>query len=84
MFMNASSIEQVSFYKYLGWYITSELNDDKDLLVRSVAIMLNATCYCATLGCVLLRLGRHYLSHTCVTCIVVLYGVHTPGAVTQN
>ena len=30
--MNASSIEQVSSYKYLGCYITSELNDDKDIL----------------------------------------------------
>ena len=31
IFMNASSIEQVS-YKYLGCYITSEHNDDKDIL----------------------------------------------------
>ena len=32
MLMNASYIEQVSCYKYLGCYITSELNDDKDIL----------------------------------------------------
>ena len=75
MLINASYIEQVSCYKYFGCYITSELNDDKDIL-RQISsnyakgnMLLRNFRLCST------EVKKTLFS--CVTCIIVLCGVHT-------